>query len=493
MAIGHVAVTAIIAWFFLPKFLDVGEGGERKLRGSLLGNRYVFEKHPDYAQGGDRPDRSGRDVLPAQYFEDIKRYVLPPEYEPLTARDDTPSAAKEAPAGLFTDLIQSSLNRLRDSTEYPVLAVDRTEQILVSNALADRLLGYGQGELNGRPLRDIFNLAEDPSGSSQRHRATGHRADGSLFSAWLNFSVIDSTKRIVAITIDHEYEQGKGVSQQARGGDAPGNSMVQSPKGGSEIAKIDPNSLELSAQEMVNPMRAIMELAQLIAKDADNLTPQQRRYLQAMQNRGNRFIHQIEDIDLLIQLQEGVTQPKEKPFDVFKLIEKVVSEVSASVTRDGVSFLFNSQFSRRFLIQTDEDFFLRVLRYLLNAAQRATPQGEIEVILSSAESSDGGLSAFQNLDWDARRKLRLEVRVPGKEFSADVAQKLKNLGARSDETALVQQKSENRSDPRQPDLLGLTLAEEICRLLGGALSYSGSEKGEGAFSFEWECDCLDIE
>jgi PAS domain-containing protein len=445
-----------------------------------------FIRDPSLPPGGPRPDRSGRDFLPPEYFEELAK-VMPRENVAPRA-----PAAEKGPS-LFRDLIRGTLARIKENTEHAYFAVDGEEKILCSNELANRLFGVTSGELMGRPLKDFLNLAADRDGSAHNHRATAQRADGTFFDVSLHFELLDPASRIVGIKIEHDYQQEPIKPAAEPKADA---SIVRSQPHARLGRPLDPGSIELNAQEMVNPMRAVMELAQMISKDSDNLTPTQKRYLQALQNRGNRFIHQIEDMELLIQIQDGSAVPEVKPFPLADLLQQMVAESKASLTRDGVDLTFINLCRRTFLVQSDVAYFQRLIRYLLNSALRATSEGTIVVELDSRVAPGEGLAGEDhgNLEWDIRRQIRISLRVPGNAYNPQAAEVLKGMtgAANSDDTRLQQAGGPGR-DYRHPDVLGLTLAGSICELLGGKLSYRESGPGEGIFCFEAEVSCLQID
>ncbi len=266
---------------------------------------------------------------------------------------------------------------------------------------------------------------------------------------------------------------------------------------GFDIRQIDPDSVELSADEMLNPLHSIVQLVEKI-RDEGDLSANQRRYLGAALAKSRRMISHIEDIDLMMRLQQGTVSLRERSFSLAEKLAKLADAAGRSMKDRGVEVLFRSLDTKPYLVSIDEQLTEKLLGQLMNAALRVTTGGGVvEVILSSAEveTAVSGSEFFfleeDDLAIQEQRKIEIVFSFP-QIAGDDRLSYLTHAVAENPETALALKGYGGDGEVKQ-DLFGLTLARNIARKMGADLVFEPSRDGRTEFALTMEAECLTTE
>lgn len=263
---------------------------------------------------------------------------------------------------------------------------------------------------------------------------------------------------------------------------------------GFDIRQIDPESVELSADEMLNPLHSIVQLVEKI-RDEGDLSANQRRYLGAALAKSRRMISHIEDIDLMMRLQQGTVSMRERSFSLTEKLAKFSDAAGRSMRDRGISVQFRDLDPKPFLVSVDELLLEKLLGQLMNATLRVTDGGGvIEVILSSSEVETAvrGSEFFfleeDDLAIQEQRKIKIVFSFP-QIAGDDRLSYLTHAVAENPETALAL-KGYGQDDEGGQDLFGLTLARNIARKMGAELVFEPAREGRTEFVLVFEAECL---
>jgi PAS domain S-box-containing protein len=126
------------------------------------------------------------------------------------------SAPAEARALVSDRFLAALLEVLPDL----VIAVDAEERVISVNATAERMLGRGESELEGRPLIEVFPEADTAElGRLLREGATAHaagevefrRADGRTLTAELSVAPVDAGPEGVRCVVVHDVTEERRI------------------------------------------------------------------------------------------------------------------------------------------------------------------------------------------------------------------------------------------------------------------------------------------
>ena len=206
--------------------------------------------------------------------------------------------------------------------------------------------------------------------------------------------------------------------------------------------------LKIVSHDLRSPLNKIYALVGLIKMSDDNLTEEQLDYLDKIEliiNDGLARMHNLMD---LRSLEEQRFVVNKEPLAAGRLLKKALAEQMAQAKRKQISLAYEGPDP---VVQTDRLLFLRVVWQLLSNAIKFSPPGS-KVVIKLTEQDD---------------EIRIEV-VDG------------GYGIRKDEVGRLFGKfsvlSSKPTAGESTNGLGLYLATNMARLLGGKIIYPEAEK-----------------
>ena len=208
------------------------------------------------------------------------------------------------------------------------------------------------------------------------------------------------------------------------------------------------------SHEMRTPMNAIIGFSQVLAEE--NLTAQQKEFVEIIQDSGENLLKLIDDILDLSKIEAGKIYVEIADCSLEKLLTRVESMIRLEAEEKGLEFQVAKSDSLPGVIRTDS---VRLCQCLINLASNAvkfTQEGHVYINVSLEHDND---SSF----------VRFDVEDTGIGIPADRQQAVFESFVQVD-----------GSTPRRfgGTGLGLAITKRLTELLGGNLSLT-SEEGKG--------------
>ena len=337
------------------------------------------------------------------------------------------------------------LSDLFDGAADAVIAVDQSQRITHWNAAARALFGYTEREALGQQLRmiipDRFRAAHDEGFS--RMCATGEarrastvevpalRRDGTEFQADLSVSVCRKGPTAIVAAIIRDVTDRNALAQARNANRAKSRFLAH------------------MSHEIRTPLNGILGLGHVLART--QLDNQQRGLLDTINGAAKTLQIMLTDVLDLARLDAGAMAVVSEPFDLAALIEEVGALHQPAAQSKGLDFGWE-RLPPTFVLG-DAVRLKQLLGALLSNAVKFTARGAVRL---TARAQAG--------QW------RFEVVDTGIGFDPGAATKIFERFVQADDSITRAYGGSG---------LGLSLALEIARALGGDLQATG-KPGEGS-------------
>ncbi len=199
------------------------------------------------------------------------------------------------------------------------------------------------------------------------------------------------------------------------------------------------------SHELRTPLNSLLIMARLLGDNRDgNLTPEQVRYAETIEESGNDLLALINDILEISKIEAGHLDIRPEPVRIGQLAEKMVSAFAALAEEKGLTLAVDAGDMAGAEIETDPLRVEQVLRNLLSNAVKFTEHGEVTLAIAPAED---GMVAFAVRDTG--------IGIPPEQGEAIFE--------------AFQQGDGSISRKYGGTGLGLSISRELARLLGGTL------------------------
>jgi signal transduction histidine kinase len=204
------------------------------------------------------------------------------------------------------------------------------------------------------------------------------------------------------------------------------------------------------AHEFRTPLTAIKGYASFL-QESKTLQPDEIRFADTIRESAERLVLLVNDFLEIARIQSGKLKIVEKPVDVRKLIEKVVTSLQEEAKNKGLQLIYTPDLKPQILV-TDENRFIQILTNIVSNSIKYTDSGTVEVTCESG-----------------RHGITVRVKDTGMGISAEDQQKLFTPFSRVggvDKTATT------------GTGLGMWITKQMIELLSGEISVE-SIKGVG--------------
>lgn len=256
-----------------------------------------------------------------------------------------------------------------------VLVIDSDGIAREFNPAAERMFGYRRDEILGKPAGFLF-----PSGgldlnkallngfaSRNRNRRSGVRRDGQVFP--LEVSVVAGRDADGPIFVAYLRD----LSDEL----ANAQALHQARDDAKATERTKADLLAVMSHEMRTPLNGMMGMIELL--DDTPLTPEQSRYVRAMQNSGEILLHHVEDVLNIAKLESGAVAVHYNWVNLPDLVGEVFDTQSATGASRGNRLHFRPAASMPTLIRSDEFLLRQILTNLISNANKFTQNGVITV------------------------------------------------------------------------------------------------------------------
>ncbi|BAL25034.1 PAS domain S-box protein [Azoarcus sp. KH32C] len=375
----------------------------------------------------------------------------------LTEKDVTELKARRDGRAL-----EQRFGELLESTPDGLVISNSTGHILVANGQAERLFGYGPGELRARPVDDLLperfrrphlghrnRYFEQPRTRSMGNglELYGLRKDGTEFPVEISLSPLKSEDSLVVISAIRDVSERRRFEQALQ----DKNLELENAN------RAKDRFLASMSHELRTPLNAVIGFTgTLLMKLPGDINDEQTHQLQLIRSSARHLLALINDLLNLAKIEAGKMDLQREVVDCAALLDEVAATLRPQATTKGLSFELALPAEPATFV-TDRRALSQILINLINNAIKFTERGYVRV----------GLSVK---DFGGQRRLSVVVEDSGP-------------GIREEELATLfepfVQGQASRNKGGEGTGLGLHLSRKLAAILDGTLSCE-SEPGVGS-------------
>jgi PAS domain S-box-containing protein len=362
---------------------------------------------------------------------------------------------------------EQRFRRLLQNAPDAMVIVDSGGTIMLVNEQTEQLFGYPAGELEGQPVellaphqlrgrhtrhRDEYAAAPQirRMGAAGRPELTGLRRDGTEFPIEISLAPLDTDEGPMVSAVIRDISERKHAEQVL--------AMARDEALAATLLKSQ--FVATVSHEIRTPMNGVIGLTALLLNTP--LQPAQQRYAQAIRTSARALLTIINDILDFSKIEAGKLELHETGIDLATLVDAVI-EVAAELGRDKDLEIIGYYPPGLPVVRGDDGRLRQVLLNLLGNAVKFTEYGEV---ILRAELADNAP--------DGRRYVTFTVTDTGIGIAPDALPSLFEPFSQVD--AATDRHFGGTG-------LGLPIASQLIKLMGGQLSVR-SQPGQGSqFSF----------
>ena len=361
--------------------------------------------------------------------------------------------------------LELRFGELLESTPDGLVISNTTGHVLVANSQAERMFGYGHGELRARPIEDLLpdrfrrshvghrnHYFEQPRTRSMGNglELYGLRKDGSEFPVEISLSPLRSEDSPVVISAVRD------VSDRRRFEQALQDKNVEL----ENANKAKDRFLASMSHELRTPLNAVIGFTgTLLMKLPGELNDEQTHQLQLVRTSARHLLALINDLLNLAKVEAGKIELHREAIDCAALVAEVAATLRPQAVAKGLSLELALPGEAAVFI-TDRRALSQILINLMNNAIKFTEHGYVRIGLSVEE-------------FGGQRRLTVVVEDSGP-------------GIREDEMATLfdpfVQGQASRHKGGEGTGLGLHLSRKLAAVLDGTLTCDSQPNAGSVFT-----------
>jgi len=342
--------------------------------------------------------------------------------------------------------------------DYAVVMADLDGRITSWNIGAQRVLGYAEQEILGRPLATFFVPEDRAAGAPEQERATAAREGRALDDRWHVRK--DGTRFFASGVLAARHdESGRLVGYSKVFRDITdrwsAEQEVRAAKDAAEAAnRAKDRFLAVLSHELRTPLSPILATVQALELEEGKLSPVLREALDVIKRNAELEARLIDDLLDLTRVTRGKLQIHPRPVDAHLIVERAVEICRGEL--GGVCDAIRTDLrATATVVQGDPVRLQQILWNLLKNAVKFTPPGGI---------------------------VRLRTFNAGADFVLEVADT--GIGFEADALPKIFQAFEQAGEQITQNFgglgLGLAIARSLAELHGGRLEAASEGLGRGA-------------
>ena len=232
------------------------------------------------------------------------------------------------------------------------------------------------------------------------------------------------------------------------------------------LARQRSDFLAQMSHELRTPLNAIMGYAQLLRRDAHQLSERQASALTTIYESGQHLLTLINDILDLSRVEAGKLTLFPAPTQLAAFLRVVVDIMRVKAEEKSLLFSYHAAPDLPAAVTVDEKCLRQILLNLLGNAVKFTDRGEVTLRVTAMPLAGAGAPA--------RTRLRFEVTDSG-------------IGMSADQLARIFQPFEQVGNPKRREGgtgLGLAISQKLVCLMGGTIEVESAPERGSRFWFE---------
>ncbi len=386
-------------------------------------------------------------------------------------------------------------DRLFASDKEPVFVTDENLNVIYRNRAARKVFGTATSQ-----REEPFFAALGAEEKSVRKQLSGQDRstsasipcllpNGRQGTAQVGLAILNRMPRVNALRVTGLEEE--KPSWLTRGG--KGAESTSLTRGGHlDFREVDPASVELSADQMLAPLREIDDLlARVHEAQRAGDTEAGKRGLQPARNKLRRLIRHIEEIDWMLQVTDGHLHLRPENFKAYEVLSAMAEAANRLSSAECPRLKLDPEEAPLVepTLSGDRRIFEKVITQLLTSAFRAGGAGDIrafysiEALENPAQSDDWHLFAGEGEARSEASLLTIRIGFQRPEQPAngsDLPAVVETLGSQIMDPRMTKRLDFVKKG-RDSDLFGLTLARELVGKLDGELIFQSDANGRSEF------------
>lgn len=377
----------------------------------------------------------------------------------------------------------SKQKQLQEELQLKTQAVDRAstsilisditapdEPIIYVNNACEALTGYSTSDFIGNNCRFLQGPKTSKADTQKIRDAINarqpvdltllnYRKDGSPFFNHLTLTPIKNDDG----SVTHYLGIQRDVTTERQAAEY----LEQAKARAEESSQMKTDFLANMSHEIRTPINGIYGVLQLLGDTS--LDEKQSEFVRLASTSTHNLLHIINDILDLSKIEAGKLVIEKVVFDPLMFIHELVETYQYLAEEKGLQFVTKLDIPENVMVKTDPTRIRQIMVNLLSNALKFTEQGSIRM-------------TFQIRSLDERCMLNMSVKDTGIGISSEKQQEI-----------FEQFSQEDISTTRQfgGTGLGLTISQQLCKLLGGDIVVI-SQKGKGSqFSISLPIETLD--
>ena len=302
----------------------------------------------------------------------------------------------------YIGLFQATKNKVSESEEFisdiitssadAIISIDSSGKIVLFNPASEKLFGYQSDEITGKNVSVLMpeneRAAHDHYVSESELYATriinkvrelqGLRQDGSLFPLELNVSRMKHHAEPHFIGICRDITERVEIEKNRQAAHLAAEKAVLEAEKASQAKS---QFLSSMSHELRTPLNAVIGFSQIVKMDGkDNLTDDQLKNIDEIENAGHHLLELINDVLDLSKIESGIVDLNIEPLSLTDLMAQCEIIISPLLKKYRVTYSYAYEKCDQIVFNTDHLRLKQILLNLLsNACKYNKPGGTVDI------------------------------------------------------------------------------------------------------------------